>query len=109
MLLELDGFEVTSCADLQETAAATTTDTAAFVIDCNLARGASGIDILRAIRNNNTNAPANAIVIMTSGDFRLEDEAMAAGANHFLLKPYSPDVLSTTLKDMLASGGNRGE
>ncbi|MCP5096653.1 MAG: response regulator [Chloroflexi bacterium] len=107
MLLELDGFEVASCSNRAETVAAAEIKTAAFVIDCNLARGASGIDILREVRNNETNAPANTLVIMTSGDYRLEDETMAAGANQFLLKPYSPTILSDAINQFLSKGGTR--
>ncbi len=105
MLLELDGFKVSSCNDFNEAQAATTSDTSAYVIDCNLARGASGIDILRAIRKGELNALPSTIVIMTSGDYRLEKETLDAGANQFLLKPYSPNVLSKAIAELLLSGG----
>lgn len=94
---------------MEETKAAAKSDTAAFVIDCNLARGASGIDILQTIRRGDTQAPANAIVIMTSGDHRLEEQTYTNGANQFLLKPYSPDVLSTNLQNFLAGGEKHGK
>jgi len=106
MLLELDGYEVTAGSDEEEAIAATQKDTSAFVIDCNLARGASGIDILRKVRNGQTDASQDAIVIMTSGDYRLENETIEAGANQFLLKPYSPDILSKEIANLTTTGAN---
>lgn len=105
MLLELDGFKVSSCTDFKEAKEATQSDTKAYVIDCNLARGASGIDILRAIRKSELKSLPTTIVIMTSGDYRLEKETLDAGANQFLLKPYSPDVLSKAITELLLPGG----
>ena len=105
MLLELDGFKVDSCTDFDEAKAASTNATKAYVIDCNLARGASGIDILRAIRKDELAAAPSTVVIMTSGDYRLEQETLDAGANQFLLKPYSPDVLSKAITELLQLGG----
>ena len=104
MLLELDGFKVISCTNFAEVQATTTSNTHAYVIDCNLARGASGIDILRAIRKGEMKSPADTAVIMTSGDYRLERETIDAGANKFLLKPYSPNVLSTVISELLPGG-----
>ena len=106
MLLELDGFQVIACSDEEEALAATQKETNAFVIDCNLARGATGIDILRKVRSDHTNAAKNTIVIMTSGDYRLEEETLEEGANQFLLKPYSPDILSKMLAELTTTGAN---
>lgn len=101
MLLELDGFTVTTCSDIQESLAAAQTEVDAFVIDVNLARGANGMDILQAIRAGKTATSPETAVIVTSGDYRREDEALKLGANLFLLKPYSPDLLSDTLNKLL--------
>ncbi len=104
MLLELDGFSVQTCEDQARATVAATPDTQAFVIDCHLARGRSGLDLLRAIRAGETDAAADTAVIITSGDYRQEDESLASGANLFLLKPYPPDTLSATINDVLAKG-----
>lgn len=102
MLLELDGFTVTSCEDLSQALAATNENIDAFVVDINLARGASGLDLLTKIRQGKTEAKSDATVIMTSGDYRREEESMTLGASRFLLKPYSPDVLSSALQELLS-------
>lgn len=104
MLLELDGFAVEACDDQEAATAVTTQKTKAFVIDCHLARKRSGIDLLRAIRAGETKADSETAVIVTSGDFRREEESIEAGANLFLLKPYPPNILSNSIKEILAKG-----
>lgn len=105
MLLELDGFNVEACEDQQSAENAASLETRAFVIDCHLARGRSGLDLLRAIRAGNTNAAEETAVIITSGDYRREDESMNLGANLFLLKPYPPNALSEAITEILTKGG----
>ena len=104
MLLELDGFSVETCEDQLKAEAAASPNTKAYVIDCHLARGRSGLDLLRAIRAGETNSRKETAVIITSGDYRLEEEAMKSGANLFLLKPYPPNTLSEVITQISAQG-----
>ncbi len=104
MLLELDGFTVIACGDVDGAKAAAAADTSAFVVDYHLARGSKGLDLLHAVRRGETAAPQDTIVIITSGDYRCEAETMEAGANLFLLKPYSPNTLSQELNQQLQRG-----
>ena len=101
MLLELDGFQVAPSLTIEQAVVASTINTDAFVVDCNLSRGTSGFELLHQIRNNQTNAKANTIIIMTSGDIRLEKQAIELGADLFLLKPYPPESLASTLNTLL--------
>lgn len=102
MILEMDGYQVAACLDAKEAEAAITTATQLFVIDVNLARGLSGIDLLRSIRQNQSQVPPDTIVIMTSGDHRREFECRQAGANEFFLKPYTPNILSDHIQKLLS-------
>ena len=68
MLLELDGFIVAACENQESATAVANQDTKAFVIDCHLARGRSGLDLLRAVRAGKTDANRETAVIVTSGD-----------------------------------------
>jgi len=99
-LLELDGFKVLVCPDVRRAKEASLTGVDAFVIDCNLSYGDEGVDLLIAIRNNDTAAKSTVPVIMTSGDDRWQSSAEQAGATSFLIKPYSPSVLSIQLREM---------
>lgn len=97
-LLELDGFEVVlapSGATALESAAIDKPD--AFLVDCHLA-DYDGTDFVRELRQNPEFA--HAPVIMTSGLDR-EEEAIAAGANEFLIKPFEPSELVALLNQML--------
>jgi len=87
--------------DIDKAKAAMDASTDAFLIDCYLARGASGLDLCREIRQGKTSAPSQSAIIMASGDYRRENDAMEAGADHFLLKPYSPDVLINKLRELM--------
>jgi CheY-like chemotaxis protein len=108
MLLELDGFSVVACTNMAQAKAAAE-GAAAFIIDCYLARGASGLDLLQDIRAGATPAAQDTVVIMTSGDYRRSDDARQGGANLFLLKPYSPAVLSEELNRLWAQGERDGQ
>jgi DNA-binding response OmpR family regulator len=103
ILLEMDGFTVSVSPDLKKARQLITADIEAFIIDCNLALGDNGIDMLREIREGATAVPATIPVIMTSGDDRRETEAEKSGATQFLLKPYSPSKLSEELTKLLGS------
>ena len=74
----------------------------AFVLDVNLSRGTSGIDLLKDVRAGETAAATDTIVIMTSGDHRRQSECQNAGADQFLLKPYPPNALSGYINDLLS-------
>lgn len=99
-LLEMDGFKVLVCPDVERAKEASLDGVDAFVIDCNLSYGDDGVDLLIAIRSGNTAADAKIPVIMTSGDDRRHSAAEEAGATRFMIKPYSPSVLSFQLGEM---------
>lgn len=99
MLLEMDGFKVSQTPQAEAVLKlGRENQVDAFVIDCNLG-DYNGVDLLRQIRD--TADLASKRVIMTSG-LDLSHEAMGAGADYFLLKPFSPTELSEKLKELLA-------
>ncbi|MBK8987865.1 MAG: response regulator transcription factor [Chloroflexi bacterium] len=108
MLLELDGYAVLACKNIDEAQTAAAQDVDAFVIDCYLAQGASGLSLLKDVRSGQTAANKNCVVLMVSGDYRLENEALAAGADDFFLKPYSPSTLSNNLHALLLKKEHSG-
>jgi len=67
-----------------------------FLIDYHLA-DMDGIELIRALREHPRFAKTP--IVMASG-LDVEDEALAAGANSFLTKPYEPDELSTLFKTL---------
>lgn len=109
MLLEMEGYSAHACTDVGEAQTAATQNTVdAFVIDYHLTDEASGVDITRAIRAGRFGNNRDAVIIVTSGDYRRAPEAAAVGADTFLQKPYTPAVLTQQLKHLLASKEQHG-
>jgi CheY-like chemotaxis protein len=98
ILLELDGHTVLVAgppAGLVEEVIQTQPDV--VLMDVFLA-GSDGLDLLRRLRANP--ALARLPVLMCSG-MNLAEECAAAGANGFLLKPYTPEQLTLALAEAL--------
>lgn len=108
MLLEIEGYKVATCKNIEEAISAATKGADGFVVDCHLAGGVSGLSLLRDIRAGKTAVSVNTVVIMASGDHRLEQESLASGADRFLLKPYSPSDLSSELSNLIAEREHSG-
>jgi DNA-binding response OmpR family regulator len=97
-LLELDGFAVIQAPrgdQVLNVALAERPD--AILMDVHIA-DVDGIVLLKQIRQHP--ALRTLPVIMSSG-MDVEIECREAGANAFILKPYPPDELSTTLKKVI--------
>lgn len=99
----MDGYTVTTCVEPETALAAAREGVEAFIIDCYLDKQTSGIDLLRSIREHENPSISEAPVIMVSGDQRLTEEVTEAGADRFLLKPYSPADLSKQVEDLIAA------
>lgn len=101
MLLELDGFDVTVCNNLSQAKNVSQPNVDAYIVDVNLARGESGLELLQSIRGGETSAAPDTVFIVTSGDHRRAQEALDLGANEFLLKPYPPETLSQRIEALI--------
>ncbi len=99
MLLGMDGFQVSQSSQPQGVVERGRTEAVdAFVIDCHL--GAfSGLALVRDIRRDAE--LATKLVVATSGR-DMSEAADHAGADLFLLKPFSPKELSGKLSGLLA-------
>jgi DNA-binding response OmpR family regulator len=101
MLLQMEGFEVAQLEDednLEDILEVVRlADPALALIDIHL-KQLSGLELLHAIRQ--TAELDSMRVLMSSGmDFR--DECLQAGADNFVLKPYMPDDLIDTIRQLL--------
>jgi DNA-binding response OmpR family regulator len=89
-LLELDGFAVCTSprgADVIPVAEANNPDI--FIMDYHLS-DMDGVDVIRQLRAHERFAATP--IIMSSG-LDVEEEALEAGANKFLVKPFEPEDL----------------
>lgn len=103
MLLEMEGYDVATCSEAGTALAEAEAGVNAFIVDCYLSGSESGLRLLEAIRQGETDVPSDLPIILVSGDQRLEDEAWSAGADAFILKPYSPNSLTDEVKRLLTN------
>jgi two-component system chemotaxis response regulator CheY len=61
----------------------------------------SGIDTLRTIRQSGNRTPV--IMVTTEAEKARVIEAIKAGANDYLIKPFSPDQLAEKVKGVIAA------
>ena len=99
MILEREGYSVNLCksvAEFSKHPAAHSADV--YLFDMKLPDG-NGIDLLRALKNNNGGSPA----VMISGHGTIADavEATRAGAFDFLEKPLSRDRVLLAVKNAI--------
>jgi CheY-like chemotaxis protein len=102
-LLQMDGFEVVTEARRDLILPGIRSAAPDVVLmDVFLAQSDDGMGVLADLRS----APdlADVRVVMTSG-MDLEEQCLAAGANAFLLKPYTPDQLSKVIQENLGADG----
>lgn len=103
-LLELDGLDVadtTNWESIPDDVRAENPDL--VLMDCILPV-VDGVEVLAQIRSMPELEGMR--VVMTSG-MDMEDQCFTAGADAFLLKPYSPDLLIETIRGKLKGDGSR--
>jgi len=97
-LLEMDGFEVVVAGRGEAALEAVHADTPdLMLVDYHLT-DMHGIEVVSRLRANNQFARLP--IVMTSG-LDMQDEALAAGANAFLIKPFEPSRLAALFHDLL--------
>src|SRR5215470_10946283 len=107
MILEREGYAVNVCKSVAEFRRHPDAQRAdAYLLDMKLPDG-SGIDLLKAVRQNGAPSPA----IMISGHGTIADavEATRAGAFDFLEKPLSRDRVLLAVKNALEQSSLRRE
>ncbi len=103
-LLEMDGYQVSHVAHKDAILPAIEQERPEVVLMDIFLADVDGVDLLRRLRSSPELKHVR--VIMTSG-MDLEDRCKEAGADGFLLKPYSPDQLISLIQENLGEGGPR--
>jgi two-component system phosphate regulon response regulator PhoB len=65
--------------------------------------GLTGVEVSKAIREDPTFADVEIVMMTARGGFDSEDQARAAGVDHFITKPIMPRQISTLVDRILAS------
>jgi CheY-like chemotaxis protein len=106
-MLGYSGYEVLtsgSIAEARRVASARRPDI--VILDCHLPDG-SGIDLIRSWRANHRMDRVPIVMVTAFSEDDIVAAATRAGADAFLVKPCSGDVLTTHLAQMLRSAGAR--
>jgi two-component system phosphate regulon response regulator PhoB len=75
------------------------TPTRLVVLDVWLGAGQSGVDFCRVLKNDPATAGIRVILLSANGNQPDIDAGMAAGADAYIVKPYSPrDLLATATR-----------
>jgi two-component system chemotaxis response regulator CheY len=79
---------------------------ALIVLDLNMP-DMHGVDVLKFVRRHQSCRDVPVIVLTTRGDDESRDAAVAAGASHYLTKPFVPQVLLAAARDLLPAAVRR--
>jgi len=102
ILLEMDGFDVVHVANHDEILERMDVEKPDLVLMDVFLANQDGMDLLAQIRQKQNLMDIR--VVMTSG-MDLADQAINAGADAFLLKPYTPEQLIETINQNLRNAG----
>jgi DNA-binding response OmpR family regulator len=107
VLLELANYQVTTAGNLaQGLELAKTPQFDMYLLDLKLPDG-TGLQLCQQIRSFDSLTP----IILYSGEASLDSrqEAIAAGAQAYLIKPVEPDVLKETMRGLLNKVRDAGQ
>jgi two-component system chemotaxis response regulator CheY len=71
----------------------------AILLDCNMPTG-SGVDFLRVLRREPNGAKPIVVFCTTENDVAQITEAIGAGANEYLVKPFDKEIVQTKLAEV---------
>lgn len=101
-LLGHEGYDVEVCHDGDEALERLAGDpTDAVLVDAMLPSEASGLDVLRELRQRPEWADVPAIVVSALSSDQHQWEGWAAGASSYVAKPYESDHLLEVLREQL--------
>lgn len=73
------------------------------IVDLNMPN-MDGISFVKNLRNGYYNPDLPVVMLTTTSDGDLREEALGAGVNMFLTKPIQPEVLVNKIESLLAGG-----
>jgi two-component system chemotaxis response regulator CheY len=74
-----------------------------IVLDLNMP-DIGGIEVVEFVRSQDTLRHLPIVIVTTRGDEASRARALAAGADRFMTKPFTPDAILTEVKGLLSRG-----
>ncbi len=65
--------------------------------------GMDGMEFCRAVRQNSKYDHVRIVMVTSDGALASVNEALAAGASDFLMKPFTPEILSERLNNLMSA------
>ena len=78
----------------------------AIVLDLNMP-DMHGLDVLKFLRSHQQYRSVPVMILTTRGDETSREAALEAGATAYMTKPFSPSVLASSVKTLLAESSTR--
>jgi len=72
-------------------------------LDVWLGKGDSGLDVCRAIKSDPATAHVKVLLLSACGQQSDVEAGLAAGADHYMIKPFSPQSLAEAAATLLAT------
>lgn len=101
MFLNMEGYTVECGFDYDEAMDGLKGEIDLMITDVHLPQNRSGLELVKAVREGATPQNGQLPIIVTSGDDRIQQEAIEVGANAFLLKPFTSENLIRLMLGML--------
>jgi two-component system alkaline phosphatase synthesis response regulator PhoP len=104
LTLQFSGFDVVSARDGQEAVDIATSANHVFdliLMDVRMPRK-TGYQACRELRENETTQHIPLIFLSAKGQETEVQQGIEAGADQYILKPFAPDALIKTVKDVLS-------
>jgi two-component system, chemotaxis family, chemotaxis protein CheY len=73
---------------------------ALMILDLNMP-DMHGVDVLKFLRRHPSSRQVPVVVLTTRGDEPSREAAVAAGATHYMTKPFVPETLLNTARELL--------
>jgi CheY-like chemotaxis protein len=103
LVLEGEGFDIDEASDGDQALAAVHDEPPDLVLLDMSIPGASGPDVLAAVKNDPVSSDVRVIVVTATGE-EGRAAAMAGGADHYFTKPFSPIALLQAVESVLGPG-----
>ena len=100
LVLEGEGFDIGEASDGNQALAAVHEERPDLVLLDMSIPGASGSEVLAAVKSDPANSEVRVIVVTATGE-EGRAAAMANGADHYFTKPFSPIALLQAVEEVL--------
>ena len=100
LVLEGEGFDIDEASDGDQALAAVESERPDLMLLDMSIPGISGPDVLAAVRRDPGNSKVRVIVVTATGE-EGRAAAMAGGADHYFIKPFSPIALLQAVEEVL--------